>query len=166
MPIIHHFKSQTGSTLIEVLIATIVVGVILTGVVGALTSSLKNSSEAQNRQVATRLAQEALELFNQQKAISSWSDFYDMPSDSGDFYCVPTTSLNVASLSTTTATIISTACKVSPAPGGVNTTFYRGIKKTYDATVTPPAVEIKAVVQWQDGSSTREATATKKYFRY
>lgn len=162
MPIIRHIKPQTGSTLIEVLIATIVVGVILTGVVGALTSSLKNSSEAQNRQVATRLAQEALEVFAQHRAVSSWTGFAGTPGDSGANYFCFNNAYDAVSDITGSAVASVTTCTPLTVTG-VPTQFWRGVNVSVDS---PTKVEVSAKVIWSDGSSERSTELTQAFFRY
>ena len=61
------FKQQTGSTLIELIIAVMVVGLVITAVANTATHSVKNSGEARYKQVATALGQEAIEFIRGEK---------------------------------------------------------------------------------------------------
>jgi len=56
-----------GSTLIELIIAVMVVGLILTAVANAVTHSVKNDGEARYKQVATTLGQEVIENIRSEK---------------------------------------------------------------------------------------------------
>lgn len=59
--------ASTGSTLIELIIAVMVVGLILTAVANAVTHSVKNDGEARYKQVATALGQEVIENIRSEK---------------------------------------------------------------------------------------------------
>jgi prepilin-type N-terminal cleavage/methylation domain-containing protein len=70
MKIINSVKKMylnRGSTLIELIIAVMVVGLILTAVANAVTHSVKNTGEARFKQVATVLAQEIMENVRSEK---------------------------------------------------------------------------------------------------
>lgn len=56
-------KSVKGSTIIELLIATMVVGLIVTAVANVVTYSIKNTGESRFRQTATILGQQVIEHF-------------------------------------------------------------------------------------------------------
>ncbi|MGD9129047.1 MAG: hypothetical protein PVJ09_00965 [Candidatus Woesebacteria bacterium] len=71
-------KLQTGSSLIEVLIAAGVVGVVLTAMALGLTFSVKTSSEAKYRSIAAKQAEEGMELFNKERVIQGWTDFHTL----------------------------------------------------------------------------------------
>ncbi len=54
--------NSRGSTIIELLIAVMVVGLIVTAVANAVTFSIKNTGESRYRQVATILGQQVIEF--------------------------------------------------------------------------------------------------------
>ena len=54
--------NNRGSTIIELLIAVMVVGLIVTAVANAVTFSIKNTGESRYRQVATILGQQVIEF--------------------------------------------------------------------------------------------------------
>jgi len=59
--------TNRGSTLIELIIAVMVVGLILTAVANAVTHSIKNEGEARYKQVASALGQEVIENIRSEK---------------------------------------------------------------------------------------------------
>lgn len=56
-----------GSTIIELLIAVMVVGLIVTAVANAATFSIKNTGESRYRQVATILGQQVIEFIRSER---------------------------------------------------------------------------------------------------
>lgn len=70
---LHFFKTlrsktaQRGSTIIELLIAVMVVGLIVTAVASAVTYSIKNTGESRYRQVSTILGQQVVEFVRGEK---------------------------------------------------------------------------------------------------
>ncbi len=119
-----------GSTLVELLIAMMIVGTIVTAVAAGVTSSVKNNAEARYREVATNLGQEVLEVMRKERSQLGWVHFYQALS--GTQYCVP------AGVRDVTGFLSGSSCTVTEA----NTTFSRilSITKTggneLSATVT------------------------------
>jgi Tfp pilus assembly protein PilV len=68
-------QRQLGQTIVEVLIATAVVGTVLTAVAGALTFSVKNTAQARYRALAASQAQDAVEVFRRERALLGWESF-------------------------------------------------------------------------------------------
>ncbi|PIY80512.1 MAG: hypothetical protein COY80_02580 [Candidatus Pacebacteria bacterium CG_4_10_14_0_8_um_filter_42_14] len=68
---------QAGFSMIEVLMALVVVGLVLTAVAGMITNSMKARSDARYRQVANEIAQNFIENCRQEQALKKWSDFID-----------------------------------------------------------------------------------------
>lgn len=58
---------QRGSTIIELLIAVMVVGLVVTAVANAVTFSIKNTGESRYRQVATVLGQQVIEFVRSER---------------------------------------------------------------------------------------------------
>jgi Tfp pilus assembly protein PilV len=81
-------NNTTGSTLIEVLIAIVLIGFVVTGVMLSLTYSVKNSAEARYREVASQLAQDGMEIVKLRREVDDWSDFYAFSSLAGITYCL------------------------------------------------------------------------------
>ena len=88
----HHPLWSTGSTIIEVLIATTLVAFALTGLAMLMTNNVKNSAEADYREAAAGIAQDTMERIRQSKTTKSWSLF---KSDTFTGICsIPTTKYN------------------------------------------------------------------------
>ena len=158
----HTRRYFQGSTLIEVLIATVVVGLIVTAIASTLTQSLKNNSEAQYRQVATRLAQDGLELFAQYKATSTWGVFSGTPSitSAGKKHCLDQTT--VAALASAQEKLTGEACSTVAVPG-VNTNFQRSFIKS---AAGASGVKIQVKVSWTDGTATRDVDLQQTFYNY
>lgn len=68
-------KNNRGNTIIEVLIATLVIGTVMTAIAIGMTYSIKNTSEAQYREVGTSLASEPIEVLRHLRASFNWYAF-------------------------------------------------------------------------------------------
>lgn len=79
---------QVGSTLVELLIAMMIVGTIVTAVAAGVTSSVKNNAESRYREVATNLGQQVVEILRKERSQLGWANFYGDLSTTE--YCVPT----------------------------------------------------------------------------
>jgi Tfp pilus assembly protein PilV len=77
--------SFPGSTVIEVLIATTLIAFALTGLAMLMTANVKNSSEADYREAAIGLAQDAMEQIKQNKTTMLWSAFTAEPPSTNAF---------------------------------------------------------------------------------
>lgn len=66
---------KDGFSMIEVLMALVVVGLVLTAVAGMITNSTKARADARYRQVANEIAQDFIEKCRQEQALNKWSDF-------------------------------------------------------------------------------------------
>ena len=68
-------NKQAGFSMIEVLMALVVVGLVLTAVAGMITNSMETRADARYRQVANEIAQKFIEQCRREQAIMKWSDF-------------------------------------------------------------------------------------------
>ncbi len=75
MPIKTYVQTQTGSSLIEVLIATVVVGLVVTAIAFGMSHSVRNSAQSRYREVATKLAQDVQESFRKERNRLGWNQF-------------------------------------------------------------------------------------------
>lgn len=80
-------NSQRGQTIIELLIATLVVGTVVTGVAVALSYNIQRNAEVRFREAATNMSQETLEVLRREREKTSWGNFHNQFS-SGQTYCV------------------------------------------------------------------------------
>lgn len=71
-----HLKAS-GSSVIEILIATLVVGTVLTSLAFLMSMNIKNNAEAELRKQASVYAQNGVELVRNIKATSTWEKFVD-----------------------------------------------------------------------------------------
>lgn len=74
-----HKSFFTGSTVIEVLIATVVVAFALTALAMLMTNNVKNSAEADYREAAAGIVQDTMEKLRQRKSTEGWSTFSTDP---------------------------------------------------------------------------------------
>lgn len=81
------FIRGKGSTIIELLVATSIVGLVLTALIIALTYNIRTNAEVAYRETATSLNQQALEVFKKERARFSWEDYWSNLGDSG-VYCI------------------------------------------------------------------------------
>jgi type II secretory pathway pseudopilin PulG len=90
-------KNHAGSSLIEIVIAIGVVGLVLTGIIASLTFSVKSTSESKYRSLATAKAQEVIELFRRERGRLGWNEFNSIVSH--DSYCfdeIPGIDVNIS----------------------------------------------------------------------
>lgn len=79
--------TRQGSSFVEVIVATAVVGVVLTSIVMVLTYSIQLSSQARYRSLATRKAQETLDMLMRERVVLGWDGLISVLSETGT-YCV------------------------------------------------------------------------------
>ena len=135
-------RRRRGSSLIEIIIATAVVGGILTAVATALTFSIKSTAEANYRSVATTKAQEAMEIFRRERTLLGWNDFYDAVN--GDtYYC-----FNTLPDAGTLASVAEGRCNTSYTlqVAGVGTNFKRDIVVSTGSDL----VTVTVTVSWKN----------------
>ncbi|MFH2022241.1 MAG: type II secretion system protein [Patescibacteria group bacterium] len=81
-----NLKDDRGSTLIELVIAIMVAGVILVAVAIGIMSSIQQTASARYREIGTTLAQEGIEVFYKERAKLGWQNF--VTTYIGVDYCV------------------------------------------------------------------------------
>jgi len=148
---------KAGFTLVEVLVAVVIVGLVLTAIAAAISFSVKNSSQADYRQVATRYAQDAIDIIRQKRSDLGWNQFYTNYLVAGD---------KCLNISTHT---------LAPMPVGGCTGIYElsnnnvKFRRTINVDKlggTPQSVELTVTVKWQDGSEWRNVEVVQKLFDY
>ncbi len=82
-----NLTKQQGATLIEILMATMIVGTVLTAVAATLLYSLKANLQSKYRSLAAQKAQEAIDFFRRERTVLGWSIFYQVVD--ADTYCLP-----------------------------------------------------------------------------
>lgn len=146
-------NSSSGQTIIEVLVATTVVGIVLTGLVIGMTFSLRNAAAAKARSLATRYAQEANEVFRRERDLQGWEPFSStFQGGATRTYCLP------ALPETTTEFRSLTPADCSAGTYIQGTDFTREVEVR---RVSPSEVEVSTTVSWPDGSRTPEVVLTQ-----
>lgn len=134
-------KNSKGSSIIELLIAVVIVGSIVTATAIGMTYTIKNSSETRYRELASTVAQDGIELFKRERVTRGWADFYTQLGTSPSTMCINGES---------------PVFDTTPSPCG--TTTFPLSKNTYqrEAKITklpvppgdPQEVEIQITVRW------------------
>lgn len=140
-------STQTGSSLIELLIAIMVVGVVVTGVAYALTQSVKNTAESRYRELATAMAQDSIDLFRREREAQGWRAFTSLFTTSQQTFCFN-------SFPTTIDAAVLTNRSGQCGPGNTfqasRTTFQREIEVYTDAP--SETLTINVIMTWNVGS--------------
>lgn len=157
----NNLKLQRGSTIIELLIAVMVVGLIITAVANAVTYSIKNTGESRYRQVATTLGQEVIEHFHTQKNELGIINLINI---------LPQTEYCYSDIDSPTAGVCGTGSGQVVDIPGVGTEFKRNvtINSGGDGTRTPlPAkpyyLTVTVTVSWIDGAETRSVELIQEF---
>lgn len=145
-------KKNTGSTLIEVLVAILIVGLVITAAMLSVTYSIKNSAEARYREVASQLAQDGMEVVVLRREIEQWSQFSGFNNAT---YCLPQNSPKFGSSPTNPSTDCGFIVQ--------NKTFYRYLTKSYDSGTG--VVTAKVTVEWKSDSNTTQNVEISQQFR-
>jgi len=91
-------RCQTGSTLIEILVAMVLVATILTALASMMSMSMKVSEANEMEQLAQLKAQEALEYLRKERLVRGWGTFYSSLTN-GASYCLNTFPATIAGMS-------------------------------------------------------------------
>lgn len=89
-------KKSRGQTLIEIIIATGVVGLVMTTVVAVISVSVRNAARAKAKALGTKYTQEGIEYFRAQKNLMGWETFYEtiQAGTGNNVYCLSTLPYN------------------------------------------------------------------------
>lgn len=144
-----------GSSLIEILIATALVSVVLVSIATGLSYSVKSTSEAKYRGLATQKVQEIFAVFDRSRVLNGWSGFTSefVSCISGCDYCVD---LN-PSFATTPFSSGSSCSAIEMAK--IN--FIPEAIVTVDSA-TPQSVTVVVTVTWNTGKE-HSVSSTKKF---
>ena len=137
-------RKNFGQTLIELLMALGAGVLIVVAIVGGVVMEGKNSQFAKNQNLATRYAQEGIELIRSQRDKLNWSAFY--ANYSGKPQCID----NGGNF-----TLMSGNCT----PNVGNNFFTRSATFT-DSAQTGINLSITVTVSWQDSSGTHRSSQT------
>lgn len=138
---------QQGSTIIEAILITAVVGLVLVTIVSVLVLVVRNQRFSADQQTATRYAEEALEWLHKQRDQAGWEGFYD--NIGAQTYCMASLPAALANLST------QDPCD----PITANTTFTRTLQIT-PAAGPPQSATAVSTVTWTDNDKPYEVELT------
>lgn len=156
-------KNKKGSTIIELLISLVIVGLVVTAVATSATYSIKNTGEAKNRQFATSLAQQVVEKSRVEKNSMGFPNFKNAVG--ANTYCFDTIPSDFTPASLATLTL--NGCNVGEvvAAGGIDFTRYATFSPL--DTDSPPdleidTIEIEVFVEWTESGDTRSVQVTNQ----
>jgi type II secretory pathway pseudopilin PulG len=149
-------KKQAGQSLIEVIVATGMVGLVLTAIVAGIALGIRNSRFSKNQSLATRFSQEALEWTRLFRDEVGWQPFYNSVSGDGNpvTYCfsqIPADFESFDLLETGTCDGV----KIQD-PYGEDTEFEREVEISLDSN-PPQSAVITVIVAWQEGSKIHQS---------
>lgn len=148
-------RSQTGSGIIEVIIATLVVSLVLTAVAATLTVSVKNTAQSRYQEVARSRAQAGLEVFRRERNTLGWQSFRSALGTGT--YCLNNLPANSSAFTTMSSSQCSTGVSL------IGTEFRRNAVVT---VVNPNEVKVDLAVTWIDGSLNKEVKLTQIFRKY
>lgn len=138
-------SKQRGQTIIELLIAILVVGIVVISVAVALTYSVQYTAEVRYREAAISLAQDAIEFFRSERARMGWANF--TPNISSGTFCFPTIPTDLAQANATFKHTCGTTEYVVLPAGPFNPNFRRQIAVS-DSGGGNPQISIIVTVSW------------------
>jgi type II secretory pathway pseudopilin PulG len=148
-------KTQSGSSMIEILIATGVVGLVMTAVASSLVLSVKNSAISKYKVLSATRAQEAMEVFRREKVLLGWAQFYE--SLSADTYCVNSLASNSAQFKAMNTGTCGDGSVIA------GTSFTR--EALVDIT-SADEIRVEIIVDWLDGDITRSSNLIQEFKQY
>jgi Tfp pilus assembly protein PilV len=146
---------QSGSSMIEILIATGVVGLVMTAVAAGLVLSVKNSSISKYKVLSATRAQEAMEVFRREKTLLGWTQFYETMTAAT--YCINTLASNSAQFKAMAAG----SCDAESVIAGTSFTREALVNVT-----GPQEIRIEIVVDWMDGDIPRSSNLIQEFKQY
>ena len=145
-------KSAPGQTIIEVLIATVVVAIVMIAVAAALLLSVKNTAQSKYKGLASSRAQEAVEYFRRQRSLLGWTRFFETI-NAGTFCLnvLPITSEELGELG-------DGACEAGVALAG--TEFKR---EAWIDVIAANAIRVEIQVSWLDAGVRRNVSLVQEF---
>jgi type II secretory pathway pseudopilin PulG len=153
-------QSQPGNTLVEVMIAGTVLVFVLVAVVSGLILATRGGSFAQQQALATRRAQEGIELFRGFQFQLGWESFYDvLRADGANFsYCLntlPTTPVAFRDMTARSCTITDVNDRIA------GSFLVRQVNVSLPDLINNDEARVTVVVSWQDAGDVRSAQLTQ-----
>ncbi len=150
-------KSQSGQTLIEVIIAAGLVVLVLTTLVSGISIGVRNSRIAKDQATAKEYVRESLESLRNLRDQAGWETFYAI-SKTGNPYCMKTLPADYKAF----ANLTNTACGTN-VNNMISGQFYRQIQITKP---TASSIQAVATVTWNDGSRVLKSESTVTLYQW
>ena len=139
----YQLSTNSGQSLVEMMVAVAVVSMVLVGLISAITFSLANAQFSRNKTLATKYSQEAIEWLRNERDKLGWAGtngFYNKAGDNSTTYCL-------------------NSLTSWPAAGGCAGTVIANTIFTRDVFVdgnggAQDQVSVKVTVTWPQGSRT------------
>lgn len=149
--------SQLGSTLVEILVAVTIIALVLTAVSAMISMSSRLAESNEKKQLALQKAEEALEFFRKERAITSWYGF-SSPLNDGSTYCVSNLPENIASISAQIGT-----CGENDAMEAAHYNFRRQAQVTFQGS---DRLSIEVEMIWSDGDRAKSLLIEQGFENY
>lgn len=137
-------RSQRGQTIIEVLVAAVIVSTVLTAIAIGLTFSVKTTADSRYRAYATKYAQETLEVFRRERTNLGWESF--AVAVTSGVYCYNT-------LPASTQDFVARIPEECAAGQTIGDSIFT---READVTVTVDEVKVLSSVKWSDGNRLKQ----------
>jgi Tfp pilus assembly protein PilV len=146
-------KSQSGQTLIEVIVAVGLVVLVLLTLVSALTLAIRNNQFAKDQVLARNRSREALEWLRSLRDQIGWDSFLAMVESDGSpvTYCLD----SIPSDSGASVNLSNQACSQSDLIPG--TKYIRELVLT---TISNEQIEAMVTVEWTEGGKDHQSQST------
>ena len=151
------FKNQTGSTIIELLISLLIVGLVVTAVAAAGTYSIKNTGEARFRQAAAGLGQEVIEKSRSEKTRLGFLSFTEAVGT--NIYCFDLIPASFDDPTGTPPMPSSGNCGTGDVVSIAGADFIREV--TFTSAATTVTVEVN--VSWNDSGNMRNVQLIQEF---
>ena len=146
-----NFLKQSGQTIVEVLIVTVVIATILTALAASLTMSANNTNQSKQRSLATTYAQEGLEVFRRERNSLGWNRFYESLNSST--YCLNDLPVDSAAF----VSLVTGEC----ASG--TTIENTGLQREAVVSVGADQVDVSLSVTWFDGAEEKTVSVDQSF---
>jgi len=150
-------KAQLGFSMIEILVASLVVGLVLTAISSALIASTHNLAQARYEAAASKEAKKAMEVFVREKVLLGWTRFADA-ADTAATYC-----LNTLPLTSADFRVMSEGTCLTETYEVAGEAFRREVGVQ---VVSGDEIKVTVTVSWQDGARDREAVLEQNFTNY
>jgi prepilin-type N-terminal cleavage/methylation domain-containing protein len=150
-------SKQRGSTLVEILVAVAIIALVLTAVSAMISMSVKLAESNEKKQLALQKAEEALEFFRKERAITSWYAF-STPLEDGATYCVSSLPENVASLSAQLG-----ACSDNDVMEAARYSFQRQAEVNFQSS---NRLSVQIEMLWNDGTRAKNLLIEQGFENY